>query len=328
MSINTRLYMDPECLASYQYFNKQGNSSCLNTVTKQQHICKRGKSPDGIKWYLDYLQDSLRMGRLKNEVVTGPALDGAIGDLAMMKFDLNNYFLTEFVRSLGFPRSVEDMICFVLGSFETVRKYLKPYPDGGAPATAWKSIKFGMYSISAGQCCDAIETTVFGVAKDATLKVAAKAGKGPDGVAEYSVVKEALDEVRNLFKTDHAAVVAEAQEAERAKRKALETEQALERKKQKQDEPQAADANPEGEGKPEEPEEVQQMIQTRRDLYMSKFKDVPEERRDDTTPISIMLTCLELETAHFWRACAEKKPFRFGSNCGAPRIRFGQNQAV
>ena len=87
MSINTRLYMDPGCLASYQYFNKQGNSSCLNTVTKQQHICKRGKSPDGIKWYLDYLQDSLRMGRLKNEVVTGPALDGAIGDLAMLKFD-------------------------------------------------------------------------------------------------------------------------------------------------------------------------------------------------------------------------------------------------
>ncbi len=156
----------------------------------------------------------------------------------------------------------------------------------------------------------AIETIVFGVSKDATLKVAAIAGKGPDEVAEYSVVKEALDEVRNLFKIDHAAVVAEAQEAERAKRKALETEQALERKKQKQDEPQAADAKPEGEGKPqnekEEPEEVQQMIQTRRDLYMLKFKDVPEERRDDTTPISIMLTCLELETQHFWRACAEK----------------------
>ena len=113
------------------------------------------------------------------------------------------------------------------------------------------------------------------------------------------MVKEALDEVRNLFKTDHAAVVAEAQEAEKAKRKTLETEQALERKKQKQDEPQAADAKPEDEGKPEEPEEVQQMIQTRRDLYMLKFKDVPEERRDDTTPISLMLTCLELETAHF-----------------------------
>ncbi len=230
ISIHTRLYSDPRCLQAYGYFNKQGNSSPINTVIKQQHICKRGKSPDGIKWFLDYLQDSIRTEKLKLEELTGPALEGLVGDLAMLKFDLKGYLMTNWLRSIGFPREVADRIVFALESFENARKYIKSYPEGPPAAVAWRSVKFGLYIVSAGQCCDSLEIIIYGKKLDPTLKVAARAGKGPDEVAQYSMVKEELDEIPKLFGKDHDTAVVEAQKAEQAKRKAEEMEKAAELK--------------------------------------------------------------------------------------------------
>ena len=140
----------------------------------------------------------------------------------MLKFDLKGYLMTNWLRSIGFPREVEDSIEFALESFENARKYIKCYPEGPPAAVAWRSIKFGLHIVSAGQCCDLLEIIIYGKKLDPTLKVAARAGKGPDEAAQYSMVEEELDEIPKLFRKDHDAAVVEARKAEQAKRTAEE----------------------------------------------------------------------------------------------------------
>ena len=126
-----------------------GHSSPFNSVYKMSAVIKRAGTPEKIEWVYLGITDAIRAGLLNCDDFSVRSLVGQGGtrglvDLFTMKHGLLKHLLHTTVQSLKFPTSVKAALVDRLGSHESYRKFVAPYPVIGCGAVeivdlSWKS---------------------------------------------------------------------------------------------------------------------------------------------------------------------------------------------
>ena len=165
----------------------------FNSVWNFEAVVNKAISPAKILWAIESLSDQLQMQSMTPGSVTKAKLRDSYVPVALLKLDLKDYLLREFLENPNhkFSASAKAVIRAKLGSHDEVRKSVSPYPSSGgrqlaADMSVWaatadpSTVSFIMFG----------KDLIYGDKFSSALVTGAKNSKGADVVITYGDIKE------------------------------------------------------------------------------------------------------------------------------------------
>lgn len=210
LMIYRRAFADPTIETSLRWCdNAFGHSSPFGSVSVLHAVVSRTRELPKLQWLVNHIVDMVRNGLADASEISARQISGNFGkskglaDLALMKKQMLDYFLRNWLPNNGFPQEVVNGLTGRIDTHENYRKHYINYPNLPPPDLAWKR----GWGNSADLMLQLIDDLVYCCALDATLKTGLKNRKTPEEIVTYGPIQERLTEVLDALKKENSVSV-------------------------------------------------------------------------------------------------------------------------
>ena len=138
LTVESRVLSQEVCVEALAYLeDTYGIQSPFNSVYKLQTVVNRAKTQSAITWCFQSLTDSLRMKFMEVEDFSVSKLNTIHCEVAVLKMEFRDYFLTKFLDGNAFPSHAKQVLRSMLADHKAVRSHLTAYPDEKCPDLSW-----------------------------------------------------------------------------------------------------------------------------------------------------------------------------------------------
>ena len=185
LTVEARLLSLPGIRATLE--RCEGLDGPLNSIWKLEAIVHKARTAERISWVVNSLVDQLDMTYLEPGLLTVSLLKNPLAPLCLLKLDMKNHLLREFLDTKGFEPLAKTLALDILSSHEKVRAHIASYPRMHQPdMSVWgakaspATMAFIMFAAD----------IIYGDKYDTPLKNGVRWSKGADVVLTYGDVKE------------------------------------------------------------------------------------------------------------------------------------------
>jgi len=200
MTIYNRALSKNDVYETVAAFDEAGNSP-FDSITKMKQIITECKTEKKITWAFLAIADVFKakllvQGDLGGQNLMGKAGSKGVLHLLVMKQEMCDYLLNEFIDTLDFDSVFKGTVRSHLKDHASYRKYGAAYPEGPQPDHSWKAGA----KTSNITFIELLEGMVYETHYDGPLKLALRYRKVPKEVLEYTEIAAKVEEIKAHLK--------------------------------------------------------------------------------------------------------------------------------
>ena len=307
------MFNDLECCKAYDFFERLGLWSPINSVFKLQPVSKKGGTPQGQVFVLQLLRDRIEIASLDSSAIPVIALNGWLGDMCKFIFQSSQFFLDTWFPTLGVPIQIAHLCSSKMKTPQLLRQHVVALPDTDCKADRTWMSTLGDHDWCQGTVelfAEFLSEYVLGKHYEPSIKSCIGGHKQAVDVVDYAQVSLVLKAIQNKYVSEQTAW-AEAQVLAKQKLDDAAADDIVAPEQEKQvDAPQAAEVAPmashfeEAEPAASSTDPIEPSDQEKLAAAMDQ---VPVNLRGRFTKKCCVLTVLEMNTKKFWMTQARIK---------------------